>query len=291
MLKVSEGYRDIQVEVLSFTQDLGPQAVRMAGLTWHQPTPAQGAVAVLAQKIREGKTSPKILEVGKVTFLIRNISRICLARLTRDACEAINAESQATPTFDDNMQLKSKHVSRRATVPLNIVNDPELYAEYKGILDMIEAFQLKLEGRDFCWAPDIRYIGTMGTQIDIAMEFNTRQFIAACNRRFISSINDEDNYAYRKMWAALKAAIQDTPVDDLTRTLWDKVIADCDPKVDFVDELLGTSYDRGHPFRGDGSNPIYTKEQTAWYYELKRIALEEPELLLDGEQEMIEKWL
>jgi hypothetical protein len=233
------------------------------------------------------------MEAAKCSFIFKNISRICLSRLTRDQCEAINSESQATPTFDDNMELSSKHVARRTTVPINIVNDPELYAEYKGILDMIEAFQLKLEEKDFAWAPDIRYIGTMGTQIDIFMQFNARQFIATCNRRFINSINDEDNYAYRKardaLLGALAQAFSKGEISELSMNLWMKVIADCDPKIDFTDELLGKEFDRGVPFRGDADKHIYTADQTAWSYELVRIAKQEPGLLLKGEKEMVDR--
>jgi hypothetical protein len=292
MLRVSKGYKDIQVECVSFTPDIGEQAVSAIGLTYHindlSKLRAEG-LRTLVDKIAGGKTNPKIMEAAKCSFIFKNISRVCLSRLTRDQCEAINSESQATPTFNESMELSSKHVARRATVPLNIVNDPELFAEYKGILDMIEAFQLKLEGADFAWAPDIRYIGTMGTQIDIFMQFNARQFIATCMRRFINSINDEDNYAYRKARHALAVKVASTTMSDLSRQLWHKVIADCDPKVDFTDELLGKEFDRGVSFIGDADKHIYNADQTAWAYELIRISKDEPELLLKGEKEMVDR--
>jgi hypothetical protein len=297
MLKISEGYRDIDVEVVSYTRDLGPQSLSLCGLTWHCNDISklnEEGKQVLIDKILNNKTSPKISEVGKVTFIFKNISRVCLARLTRDQCEAINAESQATPSFGADMKLSSKHVERRTTVPLNIVKDPELYAEYKGILDMIEAYQQKLEKLDFAWAPDIRYIGSMGTQIDIAIQYNLRQFVACCNKRFINAINDEDNYAMRKARFALikkiEADVASGSLDHVSQAIWSGAIANCDPSVDFVDNLLGKEFNRGKPFRGDGDTHIYRREQTAWYHELLRMRDEEPELLLDGEIQMIDKW-
>jgi hypothetical protein len=300
MLQTSAGYKDIQVECVSFTKDLGEQALSAAGLTWHindVHSLNEKGVKTLVDKLINKKISPKILETAKCSFVFKNISRICLARLTRDQCEGINAESQATPTFDDNMELKSRRVNRRATIPLNIVQNEELCAEYMGILDMVEAFQQKLENADFAWAPDIRYIGTMGTQISIYMQFNMRQFISTCQRRFINAINDEDNYAYRKARHALQEAVaawfegeNRSLVDGVTHRLWSSAIDECDPRTDYVDELLSTGFDRGRKFVGEVvEKPIYTPNQTAWAYELVRMAREEPRLLLSGEAEMVKK--
>jgi len=302
MINVHEGYQDVQVELLSYTKDIDKIAIRMCGLTYHHKDnfdTYQKTVDFVIKKLIENKTSPKILEAAHCTFVFKNISRVNLARLTRDQVGAINSESGAVPLH--NLETGTFTGLYKDTVsvikPLSIKHNPILNEKFDKIIAAISNFRATVEDNGYVWAPDMRYLFPQGETISIAMEYNSRQLAAACNKRILNAVGDEDNFTMRKAILALKHAIVDDyaagQLTELSYKLWQKIIENAIPKVQFVDELIGNQLCVGMKTRGDNpEKPVYNKYTCSLFYELIKAYALQPELLfLQGEIEMIENWI
>ena len=302
MINVHDGYKDVQVELLSYTKDIDTIAIRMCGLTYHHKddfSNYQKTVEFVTKKLIENKTSPKILEAAHCTFVFKNISRVNLARLTRDQVGAINSESGAVPLHNLKTGTFTGLYKNTVSVvkPLSVKHNPILNEKFDKIIQAISNFRATVEDNEYIWAPDMRYLFPQGETISIAMEYNSRQLAAACNKRILNAVGDEDNFAMRKAILALKHAVADDyasgQLSELSYKLWQKIIENAIPKVQFVDELIGDQLCVGMKTRGDNpEKPVYNKYHCSLFYELIRAYALQPELLfLQGEIEMVENWI
>ena len=302
MIKISEGYEDIRVELLSYTKDIDKIAIRMCGLTYHHKddfSNYEKTVEFITKKLVENKTSPKILEAAHCTFVFKNISRVNLARLTRDQVGAINSESGAVPFHNLETGTFTGKYKDTVTVvkPLTVKFNPTLNEKFDKIISAISNFRATNEDNEYIWAPDMRYLFPQGETISIAMEYNSRQLAACCNKRMLNAVGDEDNFTMRKAIVELKNAIVTDYINgelsQLSYAIWENIIKNAIPKVQFVDELLGDQLCIGMKTRGDNpENPVYDKHDCSLFYELIRAYAQQPILLLlEGEREMVENWI
>lgn len=302
MIKVHDGYSDIEVELLSYTKDIDQIAIRMCGLTYHHKNDFnnyKNTVDFITKKLIENKTSPKILEAAHCTFIFKNISRVNLARLTRDQVGAINSESGAVPYHNlETGTFTGKYKQEVSVIkPLAVKYNSILNEKFDKIISAISNFRANVEDNEYIWAPDMRYIFPQGETISIAMEYNSRQLAAACNKRILNAVGDEDNFTMRKAILAIKNKIEqdysNENLSHLSYVIWNNILRNAIPKVQFVDELLGDQLCVGMKIRGDNpQKTVYNKHDCSLFYELIRAYVLQPELLLlEGEKQMVENWI
>lgn len=302
MIKVHNGYEDTNVELLSYTKDIDEIAIRMCGLTYHHKdnfSNHKNTIDFIVKKILENKTSPKILEAAHCIFIFKNISRVNLARLTRDQVGAINSESGAVPFHNiETGTFTGKYKENVSIIkPLSIKYNESLNKKFDDIIKFINEFKDEIEKSGIIWAPDMRYLFPQGETISIAMEYNSRQLAAACNKRILNAVGDEDNYIMRKIIVTLIKQIENDynnkQLTELSYKIWKKIINNAIPKVQFIDELLGDQLCKNMKIRGDNpKNPIYNKYECSLFYELIKMYIKTPELLiLEGEKDMIKNWI
>lgn len=302
MIKVYDGYEGIEVELLSYTKDIDNIAIRMCGLTYHHKNDFnnyKNTVDFITKKLIENKTSPKILEAAHCTFIFKNISRVNLARLTRDQVGAINSESGAVPYHNlETGTFTGKYKQEVSVIkPLAVKYNSILNEKFDKIISAISNFRANVEDNEYIWAPDMRYIFPQGETISIAMEYNSRQLAAACNKRILNAVGDEDNFTMRKAILAIKNKIEQDYSNEnlsyLSYVIWNNILKNAIPKVQFVDELLGDQLCIGMKIRGDNpQKTVYNKYDCSLFYELIRAYVLQPELLLlEGEKQMVENWI
>ena len=302
MIKVYDGYEGVEVELLSYTKDIDNIAIRMCGLTYHHKDDFnnyKNTVDFITKKLIENKTSPKILEAAHCTFIFKNISRVNLARLTRDQVGAINSESGAVPYHNlETGTFTGKYKQEVSVIkPLAVKYNSILNEKFDKIISAISNFRANVEDNEYIWAPDMRYIFPQGETISIAMEYNSRQLAAACNKRILNAVGDEDNFTMRKAILAIKNKIEQDygskNLSYLSYVIWNNILKNAIPKVQFVDELLGDQLCIGMKIRGDNpQKAVYNKYDCSLFYELIRAYVLQPELLLlEGEKQMVENWI
>ena len=231
-----------------------------------------------------------------IQAVFHNISRVNLAQLTRHRGWLFQVESQMP-----------QHVKHNVVLPLNIVQS-EFYERAVKLIEESQKLYDDMtrgndDGRDHTVIPyqDARYLLMHGQTCDASCSFTLPQLVNVCGQRLENNTADEINYAFRHLLKELKKAIAlDTEMDELDKMVYEVNLGRCDAfganqkKCFTGDDVFGNSFKR-FP---DG-NPNVTKvtenckfdySKSAWYTELKRIYDEEPELLLDGEREMIESW-
>lgn len=302
MIEICEGYNNVEVELLSYTKDIDQIAIRMCGLTYHHKDDFnnyKNTIDFITKKLIENKTSPKILEAAHCTFIFKNISRVNLARLTRDQVGAINSESGAVPFHNlETGTFTGKYKSNVSIIkPLSVKYNNILNEKFDNIIKAISDFRQTVEENEYIWAPDMRYLFPQGETISIAMEYNSRQLAAACNKRILNAVGDEDNFTMRKALLALKNAIEydysNENLSHLSYIIWNNIIKNAIPKVQFIDELLGDQLCVNMKTRGDNpQKTVYNKYDCSLFYELiKAYALQPQLLLLEGEKQMVEDWI
>lgn len=302
MIKISDGYEDIEVELLSYTKDIDQIATRMCGLTYHHKddfSNYNNTVEFITKKLIENKTSPKILEAAHCVFVFKNISRVNLARLTRDQVGAINSESGAVPFHNlETGTFTGKYKQEVSVIkPLAVKYNSILNEKFDKIISAISNFRATVEDNEYIWAPDMRYLFPQGETISIAMEYNSRQLAACCNKRILNAVGDEDNFTMRKALVVLKNRIttdyNERKLSQLSYNIWTNIIKNAIPKVQFVDELLGDQLCKNMKIRGDNpEKTVYNKYDCSLFYELIKAYVLYPELLLlEGEKEMVKNWI
>lgn len=283
-----KGYENISVSLMKFEgNDLARQVVMFGNLAefyqgidhYDENNPI---CQNLVEDIIQGRTFPKYCFEGhSVTFQINNISRICLAQLTRENgifCSASSGTRPLTQTF---------------VTPLSIYMDDELMDKLEDIdRQVIELYQMMAE-KNISYL-DSRYFGFHAQEISLCYSAKAFNFMRSCNSRTENNFADEINYIYRLMLYELKKAVKETVTDKLSLKLWNWLFSFADKK---------SAYTRDNSYNNDfkrfpdpeGFVPRETAHNdwrtSAWKLELEKMYWEHPELLFDGEKEMIEKWM
>lgn len=297
MKNISNGYEDIQVDVVDYVKDIAKHAWNCYRMTWNdlqnvEYDPDDVRVQEGVYNIIKFRALPMPREQANITFRIKNVSRIMMAQITRQRQACFNVESQMP-----------RYVKHNVIIPLNILNNPKLGEKAKKLVEMNQAFY------DECAAEgippqDARYMLTHGQTTSMAYVCNVNVFTSSFGFRCENNLSDEINLVYR----LAKKAILDKVAEDYAKGDIDKLTFDFyTMAIQSADaagaaKKVGQNYDKvfGNSFKRypDANEEItevtencdfdYTK--SAWYQELKRIAKEKPELLFDGEAEMIESW-
>lgn len=288
MGRFHNGYDDISVKLINFVgNDLARQTVLFGNLgEFYEGIDEYSEDNPECQKIVEeiinGKTFPKyVLEGHNVAFQINNISRICLAQLTRERGFFCSASGDVRPLTQDFITPKA------------IYNNKEWMAELEDIENRIEKLYIKMceagvpymESRYFCFHAQT---------ISLCYTSTYTNWARSCNSRTENNFADEINYIYRLMLLELKKAIKEQVKDKLSLKLWNWLLTFVDKKSWYKrDHTYNNDFERfktpeGYEFSEAAHNDW---RKSSWKLELEKIYYERPELLFDGEKEMIKKWL
>lgn len=166
----------------------------------------------LIDKIIEGTTLPKFALTGtRLTFRIENISRICLAQITRDKAIFASAGGGVYPLTED------------FNIPMSIYKD-------KSIMEKLEKAQWWLEEAyiEACEKEipnlEARYIGLHCQTISLTASYEIADFVRSCHSRTSSNFCDECNYVYRLMYRELVTKILSDVKDSNSIKLWNWLI-------------------------------------------------------------------
>ena len=289
MGKFRRGYENISVELIDFVgNDLAKKAVKFGNLAefysgMTDEYSENNPIAIkMVDDIIQGRTFPKyVFEGHNVTFQINNISRINLAQLTREKGFFCSASSGTRP------------LTQCFVTPLSIYNDKELMKDLTDIEDRVERLYEKMANKNISFL-DSRYFGFHAQEISLCYTTNAFNFMRSCNSRTENNFADEINYTYRLMLYELKKAIKNTVTDKLSLKLWNWLLSFADKKGPYTrDNSYNNDFKR---FKDpEGWTPKETAHNdwrtSSWKLELEKMYYEKPELLFDGEKEMIENWL
>ena len=296
MKRISNGYEDISVEVVDYNEHLAEHAWNCYKMTWHelQDVKYDSSNAIIQDAIEniiKFRALPMPREQGIITFRLNNISRVCLAQITRQRKAAFNAESQMPEPIHHNVIL-----------PLNIAKSK--YAEdAKHLIEASQNLYDKMIAEGFP-PQDCRYLTMHGQTTSCAYVVDINTFVGSFGMRCENNLTDELNLVYRLcknvMLKKIDTDLQDKKIDELTYMMYHDIIASADcmgakqKKGMNYDKVFGNSFNR-YPSTNDEVKDItesasYDFKKSAWYLELKRIFKEKPELLFDSEEEMISSW-
>ena len=154
----------------------------------------------LIDKIIEGTTLPKFALNQRIEFRIENITRICLAQLTRDSAIFASASTGVFPMSQD------------FNIPMNIYADDSIMEKLKAAQHLLEEAYIEACEKEY---PTIesRYIGLHCQTISLTASYTFVDFVRSCYSRTSSNFCDECNYVYRLMYRELQRKIMEE-VDD-----------------------------------------------------------------------------
>lgn len=301
MNRVQNGYKGIDVEVISYTKHPAKIMWDILKQTWidlhyKEYNPNDKEIRKMIIDSLEKRLNPVPLETVSIQMTFKGISRVNLAQLTRHRGWLFNSESQMP-----------QHVNHNVIIPLSIVNSEYYERALKLVKESQELYDDMTrgndEGKEHTNIPyqDARYLLLHGQTTDISFSFTLPQLINVCGQRLENNTADEINYAFRLLLNELKnTIILDDEMDDLDKLIYVKSFEKCDcfgaaaKKCFTCDDVFGNSFKR---FEDANEYVTYATEnckfdfrKSAWYAELKRIYEDEPELLLPGEVEMIKSW-
>lgn len=294
MKPISIGYEDISVDVVDYNMHLAKHAWECYRMTWHelqnkQYNVRQPYVVKAIDDIIKFRALPMPREQAIITFRINNISRVCLAQLTRQRKAAFNVESQMPRPIHHNVIL-----------PLNIASDPELAQEAETLINASQAFYNTLIAKGIP-PQDARYVTMHGQTTSCVYVVDINTFVGSFGMRCENNLTDELNLVYRLCKKAILSQVtkdfKKKRIDALTKRMYEEIIgpADClgakQKKGMNYDAVFGNSFKR-YPDANDEVTEItkncdYDFKKSAWYLELQRM---DESLLLPDEDKMIESW-
>lgn len=296
MQNISKGYEDISVELIDYNKDIARHAWNCYRMTWNDlqdvPYSASDVRCFKAlQNIITMKALPMPREQAIMTFRINNISRVCLAQLTRQRKAAFNVESQ--------MPRPIKH---NVIMPLNLVGT-KFEDKARQLIKLSQ--QLYDELIEAGIPPqDARYMTMHGQTTSLVYVVDINTFVSSFGFRCENNLSDEINLVYRLCKRAILQAVRADfiakDIDQLTFELYTSIISKADAAGakqhigTNVDKVFGNSFAR-YP---DGNNEVteitktcdYDFRKSAWYKELIRLRHKHEDLLFPDEKEMIDKW-
>lgn len=289
MGKFYNGYENISVELIDWKGDDLARAVTSFGKLGEFYEGAEDVqydynhphFQKVVNEIITGKTFGKYaFEGSNISFQINNISRVCLAQLTREKGFFCSQSGDTRPLTQEFITPKAIYKRKDWMERLEkIERDIEdLY------IDMCEDGITYMESR---------YFGFHAQTISLCYTANVMQFMNSCNSRTENNFADEINYIYRLMRYELVKAIEKLE-DPLSKALWTWLLGFSDRK---------KFYSRDHTYNNDfarfetpadyvfDENAHNDWRKSSWKIELEDMYRNQPELLLPGEAEMIESWL
>ena len=292
MNNISNGYEDITVEVIDYNKQLAEHAWNCYRMTWKKLQNVKydennADVINAINNIIEMKALPMPREQALITFRINNISRVCLAQLTRQSKARFNVESQMPTPVEHNVIL-----------PLNIVGS-KFEEKARKLIEASQSLYDELIEDDIP-PQDARYLLMHGQTTSLVYVVDVNTFVGSFTMRCENNLSDEINLVYRLCKHAILTTITSdnltSEIDNLTYKMYNKIIspADClgakQHKGMNYDSVFGNSFERyesaNDEIKSITNNCDYDYKKSAWYKELKRL----PDcLLFADEKEMINK--
>lgn len=294
MKNYSKGYEDISVQVIDYNSDLARHAWNCYRMTWKELQNVE--YNTTNQRVRQAiediikyRALPMPREQGIITFRINNISRVCLAQITRQRKACFNVESQMPRPIEHNV-----------IIPLNIFEDKELNEEAMNVIEASQKLYDKCIEKGIP-PQDARYITMHGQTTSCVYVVDINTFVGSFGQRCENNIADEINLVYRLCKKAILLRIdedfENAKIDELTYEMYNQIIrpADCQGAKQKVclnyDKVFGNGAQR-YPSANEEieeitKNADYDFKKSAWYLELQRL---DESLLFADEKEMIEKW-
>lgn len=289
-MKINKGYSNIKVELKNWEGNNLAKRVYDFGRLSHDYIDSLPEVynennpdcIKLIDKIISGKTLPKFALQGHgIELVVYNMSRICLAQLTRDPGFFASASTGVFPLTQE-------------------FNFPLSFWKVPGVIEKITEAQKILESAyiDLCEAeiPSIeaRYCGLHPQVISCTCRYTPADFAKACYSRTSSNFCDECNYVYRLMFHELRIAI-DELTDKNSIKLWNWLITE--------EKCINDSfYNRERLYNSDFTSLVYTGytpdvpalndwRNSGWKLQLEQMLNDTPWLLTMREKSTINKWL
>ena len=297
---IQNGYKGIDIGLIGYTQHPAKIMWDMLKQTWLELQdveydPENEIVQRFIIDSLEKRLNPTPQETVTIQVVFKNISRVNLAQLTRHRGWLFNSESQMP-----------QHVNHNVILPLSIINSEFYERAVKLIEDSQKLYDDMTAGNESKETTNIpyqdaRYLLMHGQTADISTSFELPKLVNVCGQRLENNTADEINYSFRILLRNLAIAIyNDEELDDLDRLIYMHNLNRCDcfgataQKCFNCDDVFGNSFERfpsaNEYVRKATENCKLDFKKSAWYFELKRIYDEEPELLLPGEAQMIESW-
>ena len=299
-MSIQKGYKGIDVEIIGYTKHPAKVMWDMLKQTWIELQDIEYDVnnPIVVEFIKgsvERRLNPTPQETVLIQAVFKNISRVNLAQLTRHRGWLFQVESQMP-----------QHVEHNVLLPLNIVNSEFYERAVKLIEDsqkLYDDMTAGNENRETTNIPyqDARYLLIHGQTCDASCSFTLPQLVNVCGQRLENNTADEINYSFRILLRKLTIAIlEDNEMDMLDKLIYIENLNRCDAfganqnKCFTCDDVFGNSFKRfpdgNVHVKHATKNCKFDFRKSAWYAELKRMAKEEPELLLFGEHDMIHSW-
>ena len=294
MNNISKGYEDINVSVVDYNTSIAEHIWNCNKMTWKKlqniPYDCNNSdIEKMVLDVAMGKALPMAREQAIITFRLNNISRVCLAQITRQFESRFNIESQMPEPVNHNVIL-----------PLNIANDVDLSEKAIKLIKQSQELYNELIEKGFP-PQDCRYLLMHGQTTSGVYVVNINKFVSSFAMRCENNLSDEINLVYRLCLYEFKRRLiydyNNDLIDRLTYKFYSIMLenADCMGAKQHVgkniDKVFGNSFKRYNDANEEVTsiteNCDYDYTKSAWYQELKRL----PEyLLFDGEKEMIKKW-
>lgn len=293
--KIAKGYEKIDVSLNNITLKIAENLWNAYKMTWTSLQDinydSENPIIIKAcNDIIDNKALPTPKESINFNFKIENISRVCLAQITRGRIGWwFNVESQMP-----------EYLNHGVTIPLNLFE-----SKYKN-----EIFELVTKSQELYnklaqekYPPqDLRYLCIHGQQTSLIADCNYSSLSGFFVMRTENGLTDELNYVARLMKLRIKEAIENAyksqKIDNLDYSLWQKMLngLDClgskQKKCLISDRVFGNTgrFPSGNedvPSINGKIKPDFDFKKSAWYLELLKLP---EELLLPGEKEMINEW-
>lgn len=234
----------------------------------------------LIDKIIEGTTLPKFALNQRVEFRIENITRICLAQLTRDSAIFASASTGVFPMSQD------------FNIPMNIYADESIMKKVRAAQDLLEEAYIEACEKEY---PTIesRYIGLHCQTISLTASYTFSDFVRSCYSRTSSNFCDECNYVYRLMYRSLMHGILREVSDGNSIALYNWLI----PEHKCIND---STYKRERLYNSDFTwDKNYTPKlpalndwrKSGWKSELERMRAGGTGWLTEKEIGYIDEWL
>lgn len=297
---IQNGYKGIGAEIIGYTKNPAKVIWDMLKQTWvslHDVDydPNNETVKKFIIDSLSKQLNPVPQETILIQVVFKGISRVNLAQLTRHRGWVFNSESQMPQAVIHNV-----------IIPLNIVQSEfyeravKLIEESQKLYDDMTAGN-ESKGTTNIPYQDARYLLMHGQTAAISASFTLPQLVGAVGMRLENNTHDEINYTFRLLLRELRKKIElDEEMDILDKLIYERLLNNCDVfganrKVcTCYDAMFGNSFkrfkDADNYVTKTTENCLFDYTKLAWYQELKRMSLEEPELLLPGEKEMIDSW-
>lgn len=294
---ISKGYQNVSVELIDYNKDIGRHVWNIYRMTWNNLHNVEYDVEnkecrKAIENVILMRALPMPREQAIMTFRINNISRVCLAQITRQRKAAFNVESQMPRPINHNVIM-----------PLNIAKDDELSKDAEQLIKMSQALYNKCIEKGIP-PQDARYMTMHGQTCSLCYVVDINTFCSSFGFRCENNLSDEINLVYRLCKYAILQQIEkdyvNNEIDKLTYEVYKRIIsqADCAGARQKVgtnyDEVFGNSFarysDKDLEVAAITANCSYDYKKSAWYLELKKMRHERPELLFEDEAKMIDSW-